>query len=125
MAKASTVDGATLFNPFLDSSNPFLDPAAPQFRYAEWLTALTAIKSRDTRRYPERAAGVAFRDLSVDGPGEHNNYQKTFGNYPLAIWDAFKQLITTFQPSKVNILQEFDGLVRSGETLLVLGRPGR
>lgn len=124
MAKESPVDAATLSNPFLDRQNPLLDPAAPEFRYEEWLAAIINMKCSDPSRFPDAVAGIACTDLSVDGSSEQVNYQRTFGNYPLVILDAIKRRLTT-RDSKVNILYDFDGLVRSGEALLVLGRPGR
>jgi ATP-binding cassette subfamily G (WHITE) protein 2 (PDR) len=79
--------------------------------------------SRDPERYPTRTAGVSFRNLNVHGFGTPTDYQKTFGNYPLEVGSIFNA-ITGRGKSKIDILRNFDGLVRSGEMLVVLGRPG-
>jgi ATP-binding cassette subfamily G (WHITE) protein 2 (PDR) len=48
----------------------------------------------------------------------------SYGNYPLEVGSLFKRLIGRRQQTKIQILRDFDGLVRSGEMLVVLGRPG-
>jgi ATP-binding cassette subfamily G (WHITE) protein 2 (PDR) len=112
-------------NPFLGSSgNPALDPHSGKFSARAWCKALLAIQSRDPERYPERTAGIAYKNLSVHGFGVPTDYQKTFGNYPLEIGGLVQTLVGKRQKTKIQILRDFDGLVRSGEMLVVLGRPG-
>ena len=48
---------------------------------------------------------------------------RTFGNYPLEIGSIFNKLVGRGQ-TKIQILRNFEGLVKSGEMLVVLGRPG-
>ncbi|KAF2852399.1 ABC transporter-like protein [Plenodomus tracheiphilus IPT5] len=124
MGKEAVVDMAAPINPFLDTGNPQVDPNSPQFKQKEWLRAVMSIKSRDPDRFPERLAGVAYQDLSVDGFREHTDYQRTFGNYPLALLSTAKKLLGKVRNIQVHILKDFEGLVKSGEMLLVLGRPG-
>lgn len=114
-----------LVNPFLAPENPLLDPNSLQFSSKTWLQTLMSIKSRDVERYPKRVAGVAYRNLSAHGFGRPTDYQKTFGNYPLAVLNAFKKIIGKTQKTRIEILRDFDGLVKSGEMLVVVGRPGR
>jgi ABC-type multidrug transport system fused ATPase/permease subunit len=112
-------------NPFLGSpGNPSLDPHSGKFSSRAWTKALLAIQSRDPDRYPERTAGIAYKNLSVHGFGVPTDYQKTFGNYPLEIGGLFQRAIGKREKTKIQILRDFDGLVRSGEMLVVLGRPG-
>jgi ATP-binding cassette subfamily G (WHITE) protein 2 (PDR) len=42
----------------------------------------------------------------------------------LEIPGLFNKLIGRGKPRKIQILRDFDGLIRSGEMLVVLGRPG-
>lgn len=113
------------FNPFLSgTNNPMLDPHSSKFSPRAWLKTLLAIQSRDPERYPERTAGIAYRNLNVHGFGQPTDYQKTFGNYPLEAVSLFQRLMGQRQQTKIQILRDFDGLVRSGEMLVVLGRPG-
>ncbi|KAH6679698.1 putative ABC transporter CDR4 [Halenospora varia] len=111
-------------NPFDGTDNPLLDPLSGKFNYKVWMKNLIGIQSRDPDRYPKRVAGVAYKNLSAYGFGEPTDYQKTFGNYPLEIGGLFNRLIGRRNRSKIQILRNFDGLVRSGEMLVVLGRPG-
>ncbi len=48
---------------------------------------------------------------------------RTFGNYPLELVSIFNKL-TGRGKRKIQILRDFEGLVHSGEMLVVLGRPG-
>jgi hypothetical protein len=114
-----------LTNPFTDfDQDATLDPSSPNFSPRNWLKTLLAIQSRDPERYPRRSAGVAFKNLSVHGFGSPTDYQKDVGNAPLEI-GALVRYMTGTGKQKINILRDFEGLVKSGEMLVVLGRPGR
>ena len=111
-------------NPFLgDIKDPQLDPFSGKFVVRKWVENLVGITSRDPDRFPSRTAGVSFRNLNVHGFGSPTDYQKTFGNYPLEIGSIYNKLIGR-KKTKIQILRNFDGLVKSGEMLVVLGRPG-
>lgn len=84
-----------------------------------------SVTSRNLERYPQRSIGVAYRNLSVHGFRESTDYQKTFGNYPFKLFSLAKRLIAKREKTRVQILKDFEGLVLSGEMLMVLGRPGR
>lgn len=114
-----------LINPFLTPTNPLLDPNCGEFSSKAWFKTIMSIKSRDPKQYPGAVAGVAYKNLSAHGFGDATDYQKTFGNYPLKVLDWFKKLVSMRPRTTNQILQDFDGLVKSGEMLLVLGRPGR
>lgn len=118
-------DGGHYVNPFDGSSgNPLLDPSSGNFSARAWTKTLIGLQSRDPERYPTRTAGIAYKNLHAHGFGEPTDYQKTFGNYPLEIGGLFKRLIGRRQQTKIQILRDFDGLVKHGEMLVVLGRPG-
>ena len=59
---------------------------------------------------------------SFTGPDILTEY-RTFGNYPLELFTLFNT-VTGRGQRKIQILRNFEGLVRSGEMLVVLGRPG-
>lgn len=111
-------------NPFFGTDNPLLDPSSSEFSIESWLQAVMNITSRDPDRYPQGVAGVAYKNLSAHGVGEVMDYQKTFGNYPLELVKFARKLVSEGSSTKVQILKDFEGLVKSGEMLLVLGRPG-
>jgi len=101
-----------------------LDPNSKDFSPEEWVARFMQLKSRDPDRYRPRSAGVSFRNLSVHGFGSPISYQKDFFNVFLQMADLLSGLINR-KDQKIEILRGHNGLVRSGEMLLVLGRPGR
>jgi ATP-binding cassette, subfamily G (WHITE), member 2, PDR len=122
LSETHSRDGS--INPFLgDIKDPELDPFSGKFVVRKWVEHLLGITSRDPDRYPSRTAGVSFRNLNVHGFGSPTDYQKTFGNYPLELASIYNKLRGQKQ-TKIQILRNFDGLVKSGEMLVVLGRPG-
>jgi ABC-type glutathione transport system ATPase component len=115
---------STLENPFsLEDPDSPLNPNSPNFRVRDWMKMLLEIRSRDPEKYPERTAGIAFRNLSVHGFGSPTDYQKDVLNVLLEFSTIARRLIGRKMP-KIQILRSFDGVVRSGEMLVVLGRPG-
>ncbi|KZS96568.1 pleiotropic drug resistance ABC transporter [Sistotremastrum niveocremeum HHB9708] len=70
-----------------------------------------------------RQAGITFKDLRVVGLGATAKHQDTIFSIlsPMRMLDFAKELR---HPPKKDILTGFEGTVRPGEMLLVLGRPG-
>jgi ATP-binding cassette subfamily G (WHITE) protein 2 (PDR) len=69
----------------------------------------------------QRRAGIVWKNLKVCGSGSAINIQKNVGSLlmaPLRIGEFFGH------GTEKTILNEFDGVLRSGEMLVVLGRPG-
>ncbi|KAL3477459.1 ABC transporter Cdr4 [Aspergillus californicus] len=122
---------STRFSTKDDFQNPFvvgdpestLNPNSPNFSPKQWMKVLLAIRSRDKERYPDRTAGVALKNLSVHGYGSPTDYQKDVLNSLLEAGTLIRKLMG-MKMQRIQILREFDGLVKSGEMLLVLGRPG-
>lgn len=133
VSNTSSIDSinstSTLVNPFYSQatfgSSPKLNPSSSEFNPKAWVKSVLAIQSRDPERYPSRSAGVSFSNLHVHGFGSPTDYQKTVGNVPL---DYLGNLLRTLgvgrKLKKIQILKDFEGLVKSGEMCLVLGRPG-
>ncbi|GES59343.1 pleiotropic drug resistance protein PDR [Aspergillus terreus] len=118
----STSDNA--LNSFLGvNEDSTLNPHGPNFKARHWMKNLLALSSRDPELYPRREAGVAFKGVSVHGFGSPTDYQKDVFNAVLQIGALFRMATGTGK-QKIQILRDFDGLVRSGEMLVVLGRPG-
>ena len=114
-----------IINPFFGAEHPLLDPKSGKFSLKAWLETLVNITSRDPQRYPKMVTGVAYKNLSAHGFGEPTDYQKTFGNYPFKLLSLAKRLVGKGKKTRIQILKDFDGLVKGGEMLVVLGRPGR
>ena len=111
--------------PFNAAEDSQLNPKSPNFSSRAWAKSLLQLQSRDPERYPERTAGMAFRNLNVNGFGKGTDYQKTVGNGFLGAFGALRHLVGLGTPRKIQILQDFEGIVESGEMLVVLGPPGR
>lgn len=114
-------------NPF-NSTKPIFQPGSEEFNARAWVKALMHITSGDPEKYPSRTAGVSFKNLNVHGYGSAFDYQKDVGN----LWvESLGSLRKYFGgdvhkgETKIQILKDFDGVVKNGEMLVVLGRPGR
>jgi hypothetical protein len=115
-----------------NAANPFFEenkestwhPDSPNFRTKDWIQSLIAAQSQDPERFLQRSAGVAFKSLSVHGFGSPTDYQKDVFNALLSIGGLVRNLVGSGK-QKVQILHNFNGLVKSGEMLVVLGPPGR
>ncbi|PQE27601.1 ABC transporter Cdr4 protein [Rutstroemia sp. NJR-2017a BBW] len=113
-----------LQNPFLlDKDDSSLNPHSPNFKASDWMKMLLEIRSKDPERYPKGTAGIAFKNLSVHGFGSPTDYQKDVVNILLELGTLARRAMG-IKPQKIQILRDFDGLVHSGEMLIVLGRPG-
>lgn len=111
-------------NPFLGADeDSTLNPHSDKFVARDWMKNVLALTSRDPERYPPRQAGVSFRNLSVHGFGSPTDYQKDVFNSIFQVGAMFRAMTGTGK-NRIQILRDFDGLVKSGEMLVVLGRPG-
>ncbi|KAJ7471516.1 pleiotropic drug resistance ABC transporter [Mycena galericulata] len=82
-----------------------------------------AMKKIEDAEIEQRELGVVFENLRVVGLGASASYQPTLGSTlnPLSIIESIQ---TLRHPPLRNILDGISGVVRPGEMLLVLGRPG-
>ncbi|PYH97939.1 hypothetical protein BO71DRAFT_395761 [Aspergillus ellipticus CBS 707.79] len=111
-------------NSFLEvKEDSTLNPHSVNFKSKHWMKNLLALSSRDPERYPKREAGVSFQNLSIHGFGSPTDYQKDVFNSVLQVGALVRKVMGTGK-QKIQILRDFDGLVKSGEMLVVLGRPG-
>lgn len=87
------------------------------------------LESTETPRHRVRAAkeshkpisSLAWAHLHVSGFGLTTDYQKTFSNYPSVLIGA---IFGSRRRLKTTILQDFEGIVKGGQMLLILGKPG-
>ena len=110
-------------NPFEAEKDSALDPSSPNFRARQWVKSMIKLNKAENKT-PGRTAGVAFRNLSVHGFGAATDYQKDVGNIWLDAVGVAKKLMGRAKPRRIDILRDFEGLVESGEMLVVLGPPG-
>lgn len=103
------------------NSDVTLHPGDGPFDMEKTLRFLRA--KEDEAEIQSRELGVVFQDLRVVGLGASASFQPTLGSAlnPLAILEQIQALRN---PPVRSILDGFSGVVRPGEMLLVLGRPG-
>lgn len=109
------------YSTLYDAGDPVLDPQSKSFDAGRWLKHF--VRGMSAEGAPSKKTGVAFRDLSVSGARKGLQLQQTVGDVflsPLRVGEMFGK--AGKEPKK--ILHRFDGIVRSGELLVVLGRPG-
>ncbi|KAG6860184.1 hypothetical protein C0995_014729 [Termitomyces sp. Mi166 len=96
-----------------------IDPE--NFDFQKTLRAI--VRKREEAHIKPRTLGVVFRDLEVVGLGASNTYQPTLGS--LFSYKTIQANIHAARhPPVRSILNGFEGVVKPGEMLLVLGRPG-
>lgn len=111
-------------NPFLIASedeNSPLNPNGPNFNARAWAKALVNLVAGENNQF--RTTGVAFQNLNVHGFGSATDFQKDVLNIWLEAVGLVRKLTGTGQ-TRIDILRDFNGLVRNGEMLVVLGPPG-
>ncbi|KAH0562043.1 hypothetical protein GP486_003252 [Trichoglossum hirsutum] len=114
LAKLETVTG-------IPEDAPVFDPNHAEFDLHKWVKH--NLHELDEKGIKIRRAGFTFKNLNVSGSGASLSLQQTVGS----------SLMTPFRPREFfkssdgperPILRRFDGVLKSGELLVVLGRPG-
>ncbi|KAH7144143.1 ABC-2 type transporter [Dactylonectria estremocensis] len=98
-----------------------LDPESKQFDMEKWLRGI--VNELQKEGIALKRAGVAYQNLAVSGTGDAMQVQQTVGSFlqaPLRLGEHFS--FGKKEPKA--ILHKSDGILRSGELLIVLGRPG-
>ncbi|TFK72114.1 hypothetical protein BDN72DRAFT_957578 [Pluteus cervinus] len=86
-------------------------------------TLRETVQKRTEAQIQARELGVMFRDLHVVGVGSTSSYQPTMGTI-FSPSHIVQNIQDARHPPLRDILTGFEGVVRPGEMLLVLGRPG-
>jgi ATP-binding cassette subfamily G (WHITE) protein 2 (PDR) len=99
----------------------FLDPNSENFDAKSWAKQFyNALYASD----PARVMGVAYENLNVFGYGSDTDFQGTVGNWPFKLPELVQQIMGGRAAQKVDILRNFEGLIRPSEMVCVLGPPG-
>ncbi|KAK3325026.1 ABC transporter-like protein [Apodospora peruviana] len=104
--------------------HPSLDPMSKDFDVRKWVQDF--VRKLSDKGHSASGLGVAFKDLNVYGSGAALQLQETVTSVLLAPFNPgqlFKDRSHKKRPRR-HILHGFNGLVKSGEMLAVLGRPG-
>ncbi|THV05637.1 P-loop containing nucleoside triphosphate hydrolase protein [Dendrothele bispora CBS 962.96] len=104
-------------------SDPEMDPRSGKFDFEKWIHAVVSLLNRYPDKNPTIGAGVSFTNLNVHGYGVPTDHQKTVGNILLDIPGLIRNLLGHTK-QRIDILRGFEGLVKQGEMLVVLGPPG-
>ena len=105
-----------------DPNSP-LNPRGDKFNARVW--AKTVAKAANDQGQSFRQVGLCFQNVNVFGYGTPTDFQKDVGNIWLALPGMARRLIShSAGQTRIDILQQFDGLIRSGEMCVVLGPPG-
>jgi ATP-binding cassette, subfamily G (WHITE), member 2, PDR len=101
-------------------SDPTLDPKSTSFDLRRYLEQVVGLLRSEG--ITPATSGIAFKDLTVTGTGKGLHVQRTVSDWLSA--PAHLGEYISFAKNKRTILHSIDGIVNSGEMLIVLGRPG-
>jgi len=93
---------------------------------AKWTTNSVDLDSNDDgqpHHHVQRTLGFSIKGLQVDGTYNPGNYQRNVGDVVTDVGNILRYFTGTGK-RKICILKDINGLVPSGQMLLVLGRPG-
>jgi hypothetical protein len=111
--------------PLIDTNeDPSLDPYSNRFDPRRWMKALLGSHTDKSLHSDPRIASVALRNLHVYSTPKKLGQQCTVGSFPVQIFSMVREFLHS-NKEDVRILHNFDGLVKEGEMLLVLGGSGR
>ncbi|KFZ19731.1 hypothetical protein V502_03490 [Pseudogymnoascus sp. VKM F-4520 (FW-2644)] len=106
-----------------EDNNP-PNTTSAEWTYGKYLAAAVGSGDGMGKLPPSAKMSVLFSNLIVIGAGSGAAYQGTVGRSALAPLTAVKGLFSSRKSPQKTILYEMDGIIRSSEMLLVLGRPG-
>jgi len=105
----------------IDENDPAIDPDSSTFSIEKWVKSF--VRRVNEKGIERKGTGVAFRNLDVYGSGSALQIQQTVGSF-LAAPLRPGELFSFGKKDPKHILHDFNGLLRKGELLIVLGRPG-
>lgn len=98
----------------------YLDPSSKDFDLSRWMSY--QVRKFYNAAYTPRKTGVIFKNLSVQGSEPAVKVQQTVDSI-LTVPFRLSGVWSNSRSHKT-ILHDFNGFLKHGETLLVLGRPG-
>jgi hypothetical protein len=99
-----------------------INPDSPYFSTESFLKSMLAKAQQQGLK--RRQSGVCFRSLVVLGHGSDFTHQNTVGTVATGILRIKDTIRQRRHPAIKTILYSMDGVVKEGEMLLVLGKPG-
>ena len=105
----------------VELGDPVLDPSKPEFDFYKWTRMFMKVMEEDGIKQPR--AGFTFKNLNISGSGAALQLQSTVASPLMALFRVRETFNLGHTPEK-QILRGFNGAVKEGEMLIVLGRPG-
>lgn len=99
----------------------YCDPTASDFDLRKWL--LRTLQILDQEGIQMQNLGVVFKDLNVSGSGSALQLQRTLAT-AFTDWVRPRDVFMRKHGPSRRILRNLNGLLKPGEMVLVLGRPG-
>ncbi|KAK0644573.1 ABC-2 type transporter-domain-containing protein [Cercophora newfieldiana] len=118
---AGIAPGNNIFLLASSDENSPLNPNGPNFDARAWAKAVVEMVQEKGHNF--RTAGVAYQHLNVFGYGSPTDYQKDVVNVWLEAVGLARKVLGHGQ-RRIDILRDFDGVIRKGEMCVVLGPPG-
>ena len=107
----------------VELGDPVLDPTSDQFDHYKWARMMLRMMDKQGVSL-RKSTGVVFQNLNISGSGAALQYQNNVGSVPLAPFRPQEYISFGNSVPQKQILRNFDGVLQSGELLIVLGRPG-
>jgi len=101
--------------------DPVLDPTSPEFDVCKWANMVLRAASKAGVKF--RRASFTFKNLIVSGSRSTSHFQTNVASIFMAPFRLHEYFSFGNKP-RTTILKSFAGVTKSGELLLVLGRPG-
>ena len=105
----------------MDLNNPRFNPNESVFDFFLWARKFFKLLEEDGIK--RRRTGFTFKHLNVSGSGAALQLQDTVDSLYMAPFRP-RETFGLGHKTEKRILKDFNGTVRSGEMLIVLGRPG-
>jgi ATP-binding cassette subfamily G (WHITE) protein 2 (PDR) len=102
-------------------SDAKVDPQSEQFNLSSFLRMFR--HQLEAEGHQMRQLGLVYKNLNVYGSGAALRLQQTVSDFALAPF-RLSEWFSIGKKEHKHILRSFDGVVKSGELLIVLGRPG-
>jgi ABC-type multidrug transport system ATPase subunit len=101
-----------------------LDPNNADFDAKKWVRAFYNNQTEALGGRPPNSAGLAFKNLNVFGQMAVAEHQRTVEDFLYGPFEIVRGFFGSAKKQRVDILQDLDGVMESGEMLCVLGPPG-
>jgi ATP-binding cassette subfamily G (WHITE) protein 2 (PDR) len=98
-----------------------VDPQSDQFNLSSFLRMFR--QQLEAEGHTVRQVGLVYKNLNVYGSGAALQLQKTVTDLAMSLFRV-GEMFSFGKKDHKHILRNFDGVVKPGELLIVLGRPG-